>query len=286
MRYTITIALAVSGLMLLGCNDTKKKDEGAKDPKAPAGKTVNKADPAPSTDEAPKVAKTKTPEPVATATTEKTGGPSAEPSGCGGKSSGCAGKGSGCGGDCAGKGSGCAEKAAAKGDDPPSSGEVAAKKTADPKTAAEKPGTTAPAVAAKGEPKKAAGKLSHFGGKFTLTDTVSLDDVIAGGAKYAGKNVRVKATISKVCKKKGCWMVLTGDKKDGQSVRVKFKDYGFFVPLDCSGKRTVVEGVLKRVEVAEAMRKHLAEDGGEDPKKVTGKAVELTMMATAVDIEG
>ena len=34
----------------------------------------------------------------------------------------------------------------------------------------------------------------------------------------------------------------------------------------------------------EAARKHLAEDGKEDPTKVQGSAVELTLVATAIDI--
>ena len=70
-----------------------------------------------------------------------------------------------------------------------------------------------------------------------------------------------------------------------QYVRVTMKDYGFFVPVDCDGKTATVEGTFKSVERPEAQRKHLAEDGGDDPTKVKGAALELTLVATAIDIE-
>ena len=103
---------------------------------------------------------------------------------------------------------------------------------------------------------------------------------------FAGKQVKVSACVTKVCKKKGCWFVMAGNQGDGRYVRVKMKDYGFFVPLDCDGKNAVVEGTFNVKEVSESYRKHLAEDGNEDPNKVKGSKLELTLMATAIDING
>jgi len=71
-----------------------------------------------------------------------------------------------------------------------------------------------------------------------------------------------------------------------ESVRVTFKDYGFFVPKDGAGHRAVVEGTLEEEEMSEAMVKHLAEDAGEDPNAVTGTRKVVKVVATGVWIDG
>ena len=130
------------------------------------------------------------------------------------------------------------------------------------------------------------GETKHFGGAFTLDESVSLGAVLADSAKYSGKTVKLRGHISKVCKKKGCWFTVTTKAEDTTFVRITMKDYGFFVPLDCDGKTAVIEGVFTEREVAESMRKHLAKDGGDDPSQVKGAKKEFTMVATAIDIEG
>ena len=129
-------------------------------------------------------------------------------------------------------------------------------------------------------------KVGHFGGEFTLTDSQKLEDVLAKASDFTGKNIRIEAKVARVCKKKGCWFTLQPDANSGEFVRVTMKDYGFFVPKDCDGKKAVVEGVFKSVELSEGARKHLADDAGDDPKTVQGPARELTLVATAIDIVG
>jgi len=156
--------------------------------------------------------------------------------------------------------------------------------------AGEKPkgcgGGTAPADGGTAKPVDA-GTTKHFGAAFTMQEDASkLGDIIAKADELNGKKVKVAARISKVCKKKGCWFVLADDKGDGQYVRVTMHNYSFFVPKDCDGKNAVVEGVFKKKDLPESARKHLAEDGGDDPKKVKGKKMELTLVASAIDIDG
>lgn len=68
------------------------------------------------------------------------------------------------------------------------------------------------------------------------------------------------------CTKKGCWM--TVDLGQGESMRVTFKDYAFFVPKDLNGERVVVEGVLsKKISSADEQR-HYAEDAGQSKEAV------------------
>jgi hypothetical protein len=61
---------------------------------------------------------------------------------------------------------------------------------------------------------------------FLLGDRDSLDAVLAG-------------QISSACQTKGCWMRLD---VEGMDVRVKFKDYGFFVPMNSAGHDAIVKG--------------------------------------------
>ncbi|MBU3742536.1 MAG: DUF4920 domain-containing protein [Candidatus Kapabacteria bacterium] len=95
---------------------------------------------------------------------------------------------------------------------------------------------------------------------------------------------RITATVSEVCQKKGCWMIL---KDKDLSVRVTFKDYGFFVPKDLAGRRVLVEGVLSQTVLSEADARHYAEDGGaskEEIAKIKGDQRELGFEATGVKV--
>ena len=92
--------------------------------------------------------------------------------------------------------------------------------------------------------------------------------------------VNLQGTIHDVCQKKGCWMVLS----DGENqMRITFKDYGFFVPIDCSGKSVTVQGVVSVEEIPEDLAKHYAEESkGEDPDAIEGPQRVVTMVATGV----
>jgi hypothetical protein len=83
-------------------------------------------------------------------------------------------------------------------------------------------------------------------------------------------NSKMIAKVKEVCQAKGCWMILnTGD---GSEVMVKFKDYGFFVPKDISGKEVIVNGQAYVKEVSVDEQRHYAEDAGklaEEIAKIT-----------------
>jgi len=73
---------------------------------------------------------------------------------------------------------------------------------------------------------------------------------------------RVKGTIEEVCQMKGCWMTLKND--EGQNIRVTFKDYGFFVPKDISGKEVIIEGIASKEVLEEDEARHYADDSGKE----------------------
>ncbi len=96
------------------------------------------------------------------------------------------------------------------------------------------------------------------------------------------KPLVVKAEVVDVCSAKGCWLVL----KDGEAeVRVRFKDYGFFVPSSLKGRTVLVQGVLAQEVISEADRRHYAEDAGasdEEILQIVGDMKEFTFEATGV----
>lgn len=77
---------------------------------------------------------------------------------------------------------------------------------------------------------------------------------------------KIKAKVVDVCQAKGCWMTL--DLGNDKEVMVKFKDYGFFVPTDISGKEVIINGKAYVKEVSVDEQRHYAEDAGKSVEEV------------------
>jgi hypothetical protein len=122
------------------------------------------------------------------------------------------------------------------------------------------------------------------GEKLTGAPAVKLSALLKEPEKHAGKTVTVEAKVRQACERKGCWMELA-EKTDGPGVRVKFKDYGFFVPLDSAGSTAKVEGTVKVAELSEAMAKHYEEEGAKVHRGADGKAREVQLVATGVELK-
>lgn len=151
-------------------------------------------------------------------------------------------------------------------------GETAAAKDADcgHDTAAAAPTTGTGATLVRGEKLKGA-------------QAVELTKLLASPADFDGKTVSVEAKVRKACEKKGCWMELAGA-DNGPGVRVTFKDYGFFVPLDSAGSTAKVEGVVKVAMLDEAKAKHYEAEGASVPKGKDGKYREVQLVAVGVEL--
>lgn len=76
---------------------------------------------------------------------------------------------------------------------------------------------------------------------------------------------KMKGKINEVCSKKGCWMTL--DMGDDNEVMVKFKDYGFFMPLNAEGD-VVVNGKAFVTETPVEELRHYAEDAGKSKEEI------------------
>ncbi len=119
-----------------------------------------------------------------------------------------------------------------------------------------------------------------FGAALTLERTTPLAKVIAAPERYAEEPVLLRGRLTELCQKKGCWTVL----KDGDAVvRVRFQDYGFFLPKDALGRTALVQGVADVRILSEREARHLAaESAGTDPDDVTGPVREVGFVASGV----
>ena len=99
-------------------------------------------------------------------------------------------------------------------------------------------------------------------------------------AKFTGK---ATGKVLSVCQEKGCWMKV--EKANGETMMVKFKDYGFFMPKDIVGKEVVVDGEAAVKETSVKQLKHYAGDAGkskEEISKITTPKKELIFTAKGV----
>ena len=79
-------------------------------------------------------------------------------------------------------------------------------------------------------------------------------------------NLKFASTINEVCKSKGCWMKL--DLGNGKESMVRFKDYGFFVPLDADNKEVIVNGRAYITQISVDQLKHYAKDAGKSESEI------------------
>ena len=107
---------------------------------------------------------------------------------------------------------------------------------------------------------------------------VDIDAAAKSPSTYTGKTLAFRGEITQVCRKKGCWLVLTGT--DGGFARVAMHDHAFGVPTNSKGS-AVVYGTLSEKVFSAAEIEHLREDGATAPAER-----ELSIDALSVLIHG
>ena len=138
-----------------------------------------------------------------------------------------------------------------------------------------------PDVVRLSEPVEVTDTHETFGAVMSDTvEPITLSRLVENHANYEGLSVVVETRVSKVCRKKGCFFIA----QDGTTtVRVAFKDYGFFVPTDISGRRVTLVGELKRVELTEEQAAHFKSDlGSTDVDVAPGPQFEIIASAVRV----
>ncbi len=104
---------------------------------------------------------------------------------------------------------------------------------------------------------------ASFGEKISPNDALEVEKastVFKNLKKGDTVAIKFKTKINSSCKKKGCWMRL--DLGNDKETLVRFKDYGFFVPLNAQGKDVIVNGKAYLDVVTVDELRHYAKDEG------------------------
>lgn len=116
-----------------------------------------------------------------------------------------------------------------------------------------------------------------------IVTTAEMISAVESKGEFSGK---IAGDIKEVCTKKGCWFSM--DLPNGESMRVTFKDYGFFLPTNSQGFPIVVEGVATLTETDVETLRHYAEDQGkskEEIEAITEPERKITFEATGARIK-
>jgi hypothetical protein len=130
-------------------------------------------------------------------------------------------------------------------------------------------------------------EYESFGEKISAEGILSTEEMLAKYEQMAvGDSVQVtfKSEVNAVCQAKGCWMKLDLGKPESESF-VRFKDYGFFVPMDSKDAEAIVKGTAYKEETSVEELQHYAKDAGkseEEIAKITEPKVEYTFLADGV----
>lgn len=128
------------------------------------------------------------------------------------------------------------------------------------------------------------GTMKSFGDKITPEGAISTEELLTAMTRTDSLAVKVECEVITSCTKKGCWMDVM--LKDGEVMKVRFKDYGFFVPTSgLEGKHAIMEGYAKKETTDVATLQHYAEDAGkskEEIEKITEPETSLMFLANGV----
>jgi len=134
-----------------------------------------------------------------------------------------------------------------------------------------------------GEAKVVPGNYGDVVKEAGVVTTAMLVQKVEASGTFTGK---VSGNIKEVCTNKGCWFAM--ELPNGSSMRVTFKDYGFFIPTNSQGFPITIEGEATLSETDVETLRHYAEDQGKSKEEVaaiTAPKKEITFEATGVLIK-
>lgn len=110
-------------------------------------------------------------------------------------------------------------------------------------------------------------EYQYFGEQIEDQITHSYASVYASAQNGTVENVVLEGEITQTCAKKGCWMDVKTE--EGDTLMVRFKDYGFFVPKEgAEGLRAVMRGNASMDTISVDLLRHYAEDAGESEEEI------------------
>ncbi len=122
-----------------------------------------------------------------------------------------------------------------------------------------------------------------FGEKINNDGSIAYGEMMSQMTGKDSLETKVRGTVSAVCQVKGCWMTIAD--QSGQEMRVRFKDYGFFMPKDIAGREVVFSGKAYREVTSVEDLRHYAEDDGKSAEEIaaiTEPEEEINFLASGV----
>lgn len=102
----------------------------------------------------------------------------------------------------------------------------------------------------------------------------------------SSSKLKIEGEILSSCPMKGCWMKIS---VENDTVLVRFKDYGFFVPKNgIEGKSTIINGNISVDTLSVAQLQHYAEDAGKSKEEIdliTEPEITISFLADGVLIK-
>lgn len=98
--------------------------------------------------------------------------------------------------------------------------------------------------------------------------------------------VKVVGQVQSVCQVKGCWLDIK--LADNSVMKVRFKDYAFFVPKNLTGKTVVLNGMAYNKTISVSEQRHYAQDAGQPAaviQAITQPKQSVTFTASGVQVK-
>ena len=107
---------------------------------------------------------------------------------------------------------------------------------------------------------------SFFGKRIDYVDIKDYDVIKNKILELKSTDVKIQGKILSSCPMKGCWMKMN---VNNDTILVRFKDYGFFVPKNgIEGKSSVINGKISIDTLSIDQLKHYAEDAGKTKAEI------------------
>lgn len=109
--------------------------------------------------------------------------------------------------------------------------------------------------------------MRSYGEKITPEGAISIEAMLKTMGDKESMDAKIECEVITSCTMKGCWMDVK--MPDGSPMKVRFVDYGFFVPKQgLEGKRAILQGTASRETFDVATLRHYAEDAGKSKEEV------------------
>ena len=118
----------------------------------------------------------------------------------------------------------------------------------------------------KGEQTQTNTKESYYGDLINTSEIINISEVKNSISQNGKIETKIQGEILSTCAKKGCWMKL---KTDEDTLMVRFKDYGFFVPKEgVEGRNAIIQGEAYYDTLTVELLQHYAQDAGKSEEEI------------------